>query len=280
MGGFAYTARMPDNPAQELNGALVTVDFVRHRNAMLVRADLGPLFTDYYLHLADHHIRHTPEQAELFKRALAAFTLHCASRPLNEHIAWTLSFQDPRLNLFLAGDNEDCTVTGRLFTENVRPAAANVFYSDIVPRRGVEPRRSVVNFEGANALEAVTTYYARSEQQPVRFFELGGDEYAMLLSQPDCDLAWFSSVDAEGVRNPGAAETIARIQSRNYGWHCGCTQQKILGAIAPAFRADPEGLFGEGETIRVECPRCAAGHTLTREAMEAYLAASGKKHGE
>jgi molecular chaperone Hsp33 len=121
-------------------------------------------------------------------------------------------------------------------------------------------------------------YYARSEQQPVRFFDLGNDSYAMLVAQPDCDLAWFATVDVEGVRNPGAAETVGRIQSRNYGWHCGCTQQKILGAIAPAFRADPEGLFGDGETIRVECPRCAAGHSLTREAMEAYLAESKHKH--
>jgi molecular chaperone Hsp33 len=271
---------MPEHPAQELNGAPVTVDFVRHRNAMLVRADLGPLYTDYYLHLADHQIRHSPEQAALFKHALAAFTLHCASRPLNEHIAWTLSFQAPRLNLFLAGDNEDCTVTGRLFTENVREAAANVFYSDLVPRRGVEPRRSVVNFEGTGMFAAVETYYARSEQQPVRFFELGGDEYAMLLSQPDCDLAWFTAVDAAGVRDPGPGETLARIQSRRYGWHCGCTQQKILGAVAPAFRSDAESLFGGSETIRVECPRCAAGHVLTREAMEAYLAASERKrHG-
>jgi molecular chaperone Hsp33 len=269
---------MPENQAQELNGAVVTVDFIRHRNAMLVRADLGPLFTDYYLHLADHKLRYPTEQAALFRTALAAFTLHCASRPLNEHIAWTLNFQEPRLNLFLAGDNEDCTITGRLFTENVREAPENVFFSDIVPRRGVEPRRSVVNFAGSSVVAAVETYYARSEQQPVRFFELGGDDYAMLLAQPDCDLAWFSSVDAAGVRHPGAAETTARIQSRNYGWHCGCTQQKILGAIAPAFRADPEGLFGGSETIRVECPRCAAGHTLTREAMEAYLAESGKKH--
>lgn len=267
---------MPDQPANEQNGALVTVDFVRQRNALLVRADLGSLFTDYYLHLADHRLRSTPGQGALFKTALVAFTLHCASRPLNEHIAWTLNFQAPRLNIFLAGDNEDGTVTGRLFTENVRVAAENVFFSDIVPRRGVEPRRSVVNFTGRDVFAAVAGYYARSEQQSVRFFELGGDDYLMLVAQPDCDLAWFAAVDAGEVRNPGAAETITRIQSRAYGWHCGCTQQKILGAIAPAFRADPEGLFGDGETIRVECPRCAAAHTLTREAMEAYLAASGK----
>ena len=265
---------MPEDQANELNGVVVTVDFVRHRNAMLVRADLGALFTDFYLHVADHQLHYTPEQAAIFKAALAAFTLHCASRPLNEHIAWTMNFQNPRLNIFLAGDNEDCTVTGRLFTENVRAAAENVFFSDIVPRRGAEPRRSVVNFQGSDVFAAVAGYYARSEQQPVRFFELGGDDYAMLVAQPDCDLAWFATVDADGVRQPGTAETVARIQTRNYNWLCGCTQQKILGAIAPAFRADPEGLFGEGETIRVECPRCSAAHTLTREAMEAYLAQS------
>ena len=135
----------------------------------------------------------------------------------------------------------------------------------------------MVNFAGGDVFAAVAVYYARSEQQPVRLFDLGNDRYALLVAQPDCDLAWFASVDAEGVRHPDAAEQVGHIQSRNYGWHCGCTQQKILGAIAPAFRADPAGLFGEGETIRVECPRCAAGHTLTREAMEAYLAESGKK---
>jgi molecular chaperone Hsp33 len=267
---------MNDDQANNVNGTEVTVDFIRHRNALLVRADLGTLFTDYYLHLADHKLRYTPEQDRIFKEGLAAFTLHAASRPLNEHIAWTLNFQEPRLNMFLAADNEDCTVTGRLFTDNVREAPENVFYSDIIPRRGAEPRRSVVNFHGNDVLAAVAGYYARSEQQPVRFFHLGGDTYAMLVAQPDCDLAWFSAVDADGVRDPGAAETVARIQRRNYGWHCGCTQQKILAAIAPAFRADPDGIFGEDESIRVECPRCAALHLLTREAMEAYLAQSAK----
>ncbi len=267
---------MTDPHASEVNGTPVKVDFVRHRNALLVRADLGPMLTDFYLHLADHQLRHTPEQAGLFRAALAAFTLHCASRPQGEHLAWTMNFQEPRLNLFLAGDNEDCTITGRLFTENVRVAAENTFFSDTVSRRGVEPRRSVVNFTGHDVRVAVEGYYARSEQRPARLFELGGDEHALLVAQPDCDLAWFSTVDADGVRDPGTAETITPIQRRHYGWHCGCTQAKILTAIAPAFRADPAGVFGEGETIRVECPRCAAAHTLTKEAMEACLARSGK----
>ena len=47
-----------------------------------------------------------------------------------------------------------------------------------------ESRRSVVNFQGSDVLAAVAGYYARSEQRPVRFFEPGGDEYAMLIAQP------------------------------------------------------------------------------------------------
>jgi molecular chaperone Hsp33 len=267
---------MPDDQNTELSGTIVTVDFIRHRNAMLVRGDLSPLFTDYYLHLADQHLRYTPEQDTIFKDALAAFALHAASRPMNEHIAWTLNFQEPRLNVFLAADNEDCTLTGRLFTENVRAAEQNTFYCDIVPRRGVETRRSVVNFTGADTFAAVTDYHARSEQRPVRYFHLADDEFAMLGSHPDCDLAWFAGIDVAGVRDLAKTETLARIDRRLYRWHCGCTQQKILGAIAPAFRTDPAGVFGDHESIRVECPRCAAVHVLTREAMEAYQAQSRK----
>ena len=267
---------MSDSNPAELTGAIVTVDFVRHRNALLVQADLGPLFMDYYLHLADQGLQYSPEQAAVFKDTLAAFTLHCGSRPLNEHIAWTLNLQQPRLNVFLAGDNEDCTVVGRLFTENVREAAANVFYSDSLPRRGAEKRRSVVHFQGADVFAAAQVYYATSEQRPVRYFHLGEDEFAMLVSHPDCDLPWFKALDIAGVKALARTETLARIDRRLYRWFCGCTHQKILEAIAPAFRSDPEGIFGEGESIRVQCPRCAAAHILTREAMEAYLAQAPK----
>ncbi|MDD3180851.1 MAG: Hsp33 family molecular chaperone HslO [Opitutaceae bacterium] len=258
------------------SGATVTVSFVRHRNALLTRGDLGPLFVDYYLHLADHGIRHSPEQDRMFKDALAAFTLHCASRPRHEHIAWTLNFQQPLINFFFAGDNEDCTVVGRIFTENVKEAERNIFYSDIVGRRGGRPRRSVVNFDGAEVLRAVEAYYAHSEQRPVRCFHGGEDEYVMLASHPDCDMAWFRGVEAAGVLTLGQAETVSLIERRAYRWHCGCNQRKILGAIAPAFRTNPDAMFGGEETIHVQCPRCAAQHTLTREALEAYVAQTRK----
>lgn len=264
---------MPEDQTSEPSGAVVTADFVRHRNVMLVQADFGPLFVDYYLHLADHQLQPAPAHDSLLKQALVAFTLHAAARPRNEHLAWTVGLQEPRINLFLAGDNEDCTVTGRLFTENVRPAPHNVLYSEFMPRRGAEKRRSVVDFDGADLFRAAEVFYAASEQRPARLFDLGDERYALLLSHPDCDEAWLRRVDLAGVKELARTETLARIERRAYRWHCGCEQRKILAALAPAARPGLGELFGNSELIHVQCPRCAVSHAITREAMEAWLAA-------
>jgi len=268
--------RMQNEHANESTGAVVTADFVRHRNVLLLQADMGPLFVDYYLHLADNGIKQTPAQDAQLKQALTAFTLHAASRPRNEHLAWTIGLQNPPLNLFMAGDNEDCTVTGRLFTENVREAAANVFFSEVMPGRGAEKRRSVVNFEGADLFTAAEGFYGASEQRPARFFDLGDEKYAMLLSHPDADEAWLRGVALEDVKALAKTETLSRIERRLYRWHCGCEQRKILAALAPAAKHGLAELFGDSELIHVQCPRCAANYTITREAMEAWLAGAAK----
>ena len=83
----------PVNPADV--GLEVRTYFVRNRNALVARAAFSELFVDYYLHLSEHKIRLRPEFDAMFKRALVGLTLHCASRPWNELVAWTLHFQDP-----------------------------------------------------------------------------------------------------------------------------------------------------------------------------------------
>ena len=37
------------------------------------------------------------------------------------------------------------------------------------------------------------------------------------------------------------------------------------------MRTDPDGLFGDDPVLRMSCPRCGARHTITREALEAYV---------
>lgn len=259
----------PPNPAQA--GTEVTTVFVRSRSTLLARADLGDLFVDYYLHLGDHAIHPSNEADAMFKRALAAFVLHCGSRPRNELIAWTINFQQPLLNLFLTADNGTGAVTGRIFDENVKVMSENIFYSDVV--RGREPkRRSAVNFQGADPVAAAEHFYAQSEQRGARYFDLGEDTWSLFTEHPDCDLAWFRGLTPERARGIETAETLAPIERRLYRWHCGCNQQRMLEVLAPVMKQDPEGLFGGEEKIEMRCPRCAARYTITREAMEAFVA--------
>lgn len=260
----------PPNPAE--SGLAVSTLFVRSRNALVARAEFGDLFVDYYLHLGAHGLRPATVADEMFKRALAAFVLHCASRPRNELVAWTINFQEPLLNLFLTADNETGAVTGRVFDENVKRMEENIFYSDVVKLRQPK-RRSAVNFSGADPVAAAERFYEQSEQRGARYFQLAEEEWALLTEHPDCDLQWFRGLTTERVRALDTEETLAPIERRVYRWHCGCNQQRMLEVLAPVMRQDPEGLFGDDEKLEMRCPRCAARYTITREALEAFVAA-------
>jgi molecular chaperone Hsp33 len=262
----------PVNPAE--SGLEVRTYYVRGRNVLVARAHFSELYVDYYLHLSKHGVTPAEAHDEAFKRALAAFVLHCASRPWNEMTAWTINLQEPRVNLFLTGDNETGTVTGRIFDENVKEFPENLFYSDVV--RGRQPkRRSVVPFAGADPVTGMETFYARSEQRPVRFFQLAEEEFALVCEHPDCDQAWFAALDAERVRAlvpGGGEETVTEMEKRVCRWHCGCNQERMLEVLAPVMKTDAGGLFGESDVITIQCPRCAARHAVTRESLEAHVA--------
>jgi molecular chaperone Hsp33 len=254
-------------------GLEVRTYFVRHRNVLLARASLSDLFVDYYLHLGSAHVQVAPEHDAIFKRALATFTLHCASRPWTELTAWTINFQEPLLNVFLTGDNGTGAITGRVFTENVRTMDRSIFFSDVV-RPGQPKRRSAVNFTGSDPVGAAEAYYRQSEQRPARYFQIGEEDWVMATAHPDCDVPWFEALTAEQVQNLDTTETLALMERRIYRWHCGCNQERMLEVLAPTARVDLGALFGDDAKLEIHCPRCAARHVITKEAMEAYLATS------
>ena len=50
--------------------------FVRHRNTLMVRANFTDIFTDHYLHLADHKLKPAPDLDLKLKELLVALTLY------------------------------------------------------------------------------------------------------------------------------------------------------------------------------------------------------------
>ena len=261
----------PTPPPPPEEGIEIRSHFVRSRNAVVIRATLSELYVDYFLHLAAHQLKPATRHIELFKDALAAFVLHCTARPRYEMIAWTLHFEQPPVNLFLTADTEEEAVTGRILADNVREMGGNYLYADVVDHNK-PPRRSAVPFEGADSFRAAEAFYLQSEQRPAKLFATAPEEYAMVCSHPDCDTAWFESLTADTLRTIDQTETLSLLERRRYAWRCGCNQQKILRVLAPIMRKDPAELFRDEPSVQISCPRCAAKHIVTREAMEAYLA--------
>lgn len=262
---------MEDSQQAPSEGVIATSEFVRHRNALLAQANLTDLYLDHYLHLGDKHVQLAPEHDLLLKKLLAIVVLHCASRPRNEIMAWSINLQDPLCNLFASGDNEDCTVVGRVFTENIKQGPENLFFLETSKDRR-PGQRSVVSFQGANLFAAGENFYAHSEQRIARFFDLGDETIAMLSEHPDCDLDWFHAIDTEGIRKLRENETVVGLERRHYKWKCGCSEQRIFKILLPGMRQSPEELFAGEDSLKLDCPRCGAHFRILREALEAYAA--------
>lgn len=271
--GSAELPRMAENTAPNMAdaGHEIRTYFVRNRNALVARGLFDELYVDYFLHIGEQKLHVEAEHAELFKRALAAFTLHMASRPWNDMSAWTIHFQKPFVNLFLTGDNETGSITGRVFTEDVKDTGSNLLYADSVRPDG-KRRRSAVEFEGNDPLAGVEKFYAQSEQRPARFFQLAAEDFAMVEEHPDCDKAWFGALTTDAMSEIDKHETLALLEKRIYRWHCGCNQKRMMEVLLPVWKRDAEELFGGEQAIEMRCPRCGARHIITREAMEAFAA--------
>ena len=240
--------------------------FIRHRNALLVRGQFTQLYVDYYLHLMRHGIRHPAVLDQMLKDALAMIVLHLVARPWAETIAWTVSLRAPRVNLFVTGGSAYESVTGRVFTEDVREHDRDLFFSQTTTPNLPEPRTSTLEAVGRDPISWIAQYYDRSEQRPARAFRLPDENFALIAAQPDCDMAWFEALDESAVANIDATQETRLLETRRFRFECGCTLERVL-PILGGWKNRLDELFADTETISIQCPRCAAKYDVTREML-------------
>ena len=241
--------------------------FVRSRNVLVSEVDCSLLFNAMEQHRKQHGIQVPAEIEPLFRELLAAFTLHCASRPRNEMMAWTLRYSHPLVSFFFVGDTELGSVAGRFFQQNVKEADLGEMHQEL-HRPGKAPHQSMVEFSGNTAQAAIHQFYNVSEQRPARFFNLGDNRYALVSAHPDYDEGWFTHVDLETVLNLNEKEELNLLETRSYYWLCGCSIEKIMDILLPIMKDNPESIFGDETTATVNCPRCSASYVVDRETMQ------------
>jgi len=240
--------------------------FVRHRNALLLRGQFTPVYTDYYLHLMQHGIRYAAGLDQMLKDTMALVALHLVARPWAETIAWTANLRAPRVNLFVTGSSVEEAITGRIFTEDVREPDRNFLYSQTTAPSLQEPRTTSLAIDGKDPVEWINQYYTQSEQRPGRAFRLEDENFALLAAQPDCDMQWFDALDEESVANIVTTQETKLLETRRFRFMCGCTLEKILPVLG-GWKDRLDELFGDSDILTVQCPRCAAKYLITRDML-------------
>jgi molecular chaperone Hsp33 len=248
--------------------AEVSCRFVREHNALLCAGDFGAVFVDFYLHLGQNGLVLANGTDEQLKLLLVAVTLHAATRPHAETWAWTLHLDEQKLNFFALAENPTGHVVGQLFPENVRTTGGDTLHVEMATADG-QRRRSVVDLQGHEGILSVAeAYYRQSEQRPARFFDLGGDAFAIVAAQPDCDLEWLEKVGADEIAQRWHDPAQKSLETRFYKFCCGCTPERISAAIGPALSANLEEVFQGESMIRVTCPRCGAKHEIPKSLFD------------
>lgn len=238
--------------------------FIAERNALLVSGDFAAVFMEFYLHLGATGVVLRDGTDEMAKRSLAALALYGATRPRNETLAWTLHFEAEELNIFVCADLSEGSLVGRVFAKNVRHGSGNVLYAETAGPRA-QRRRSSVDFTGNDALRAAERFFRQSEQRPGKFFYLGGDKFAALAAQPDCDTEWLESAGTEEVSCLATDPARRLLEARHYAFCCGCTPRKIAAAIGATLQGKLDEIYGGDSHINVDCPRCGLRHELSRD---------------
>ena len=233
----------------------------------MVRGNFTDIFTDHYLHLADQNLRYPPELDHRLKELYVALTLHAIARPWAETHAWTANLRAPRVNFFASASSTRENIIGRVFTENVREPAQSMLYAQIIDGQEATPRRSTIAIDDEQPFHWLESYYKQSEQRPARIFELEDENFVLLAAQPDFDEEWLEGLDTEAVAAIDESEQTSVLESRFFRFHCGCTVQRILPALA-VWQDKLDELFQGEPFVQVECPRCAAKYQITREQLE------------
>jgi len=258
----------------DLSACEIRCYFVRKRNCLLVRGRFSPLYMDYYLHLMQHGIKHVDRLDEMLKDALAGVTLHLASRPHDESCAWTINLNDPLLNIFVTGSTLPPRVTGRLFTEDVKDTGKSLFIAQTM-RAHMQPRQSMIEFQGTDVLAAVEQFYTQSEQRLTRIFRLPEEDFVQISAEPDADEAWLAGLTEAEIPTLDEAEHLTLLETRSYVFDCGCTADRMFPMLSRLNDEDLDYIFEDGAAT-ITCPRCAAIFRTPKADFDEWKARQGQ----
>jgi hypothetical protein len=212
-----------------------------------------------------------PEGAalELLHGLLSAVCTWVTFQPNDSMAAWTLALPVQRWRIFVAADASERTCIARWSPYGASGGPDHPLFDAQLRRRGAPVQQSTIDPSGSTAMGLIAEFFARSHQNPGKFFYDPREEIAqMLVAVADHDLAWLRALDGipEGELIPEShlppRHPIHQPQFLQY--QCGCTSERIRKVVLSAAGGNVSAVFGNEAEVEVECPRCGRSVALRR----------------
>lgn len=240
---------------------------LREQKLIAAVGEFAPLEEAYLAHARRWDMPLDPLGQVMMRQALGGAALQLAIRPREESIGWTINVARPARNIFVTGHSWLGTVSGRLFTEGVDDSQGGRLFVQ-TSRRGGEASTSTIAIEGLDVLVFFEQYFRDSVQLPTRFLELSDTRLALVQGLPDADRARLDALDREEVERLITLDPTEELDSKPFRLECGCTPEKVAGALVQFWGERPDELFQGEEGVEAKCPRCGARYWVDRPFFE------------
>ncbi|MEQ8766396.1 MAG: Hsp33 family molecular chaperone HslO [Planctomycetota bacterium] len=255
------------------SSSIVRSFLAREENVLVLVGSFPTLSEEIELHSLGHGLAYDPFVRQLLADGMMALALHLSSRPIDEYIGWTISLQEPMMNLFFTGSSRDEALVGRAFLdeEQVRPRDHNLLV--VQSRRpSSEPHESFVEVSGIDVFAMVEHYYRQSEQRNGRFLTRDQGDVMLLHDLPDADLSWLREVDYDEIAKRLEDKRLQFLAERRFRFACGCNRERMMGVLKSTYGTDFQSLFEGQDRIEMQCQRCAARLEITEAEYQAFCA--------
>jgi molecular chaperone Hsp33 len=234
----------------------------RSKELVCAQAEFGRLFEGFVSHAGSLGPLPSGKVLEWMRQCLAAASLHLSLLPKDQYCGWTLNLTSPRTNIFLAGDNSEFQITGRIHNQHVKTQTSNrLFIESCRPKH--KATRGIVEFKGDDILQAFERYYASSIQLKARLFELEPNRFFLLQGLPRAEKNCLKNMALNEAQEL-AKQPLEPIEDRTYRFQCGCNKKKIMQILRSMFQKKPEDLFQGDKEVETQCPRCGRNWLINR----------------
>lgn len=262
----------PSEPPFELPpyATLVMRSYLPGVEFMLMEADCRPLFNGFDQWVMDHDLPRADAVAlELLRGLIGAVCTWVTFQPNDSMAAWTIALPDLSSRIFVAADASERNCVARWSPYGARGGPERPLFDAQLRRRSAAVQQSTIDPSGTTAVGLLAEFFARSQQNPGRyFFDPKRGIAQLLVAIADHDLAWLRELDSvpEGELIPEGhlpeRRPLHHPQLLNYA--CGCTPERIRRVLLAAAGDHVTSIFGNEAEVEVECPRCGRSLVLRR----------------